>query len=90
MPSLVEIGRAGCLALCQACCGSGGTQGLPVLTIQGFGVVMCLTHGSHSADKAEVWQGIEESEGSSKRLKREEAGLRPRAGTRTGRAYRGL
>lgn len=54
MPSLVEIGRAGCLAPCQACCGSGDTQGLPVLTIQGFGVVMCLTHGSHSADKAEV------------------------------------
>lgn len=30
------------------------TQGLPVLAIQGFGVVMRLTHGSHEADKAEV------------------------------------
>lgn len=44
MPSLVEIGKAGCLA-----------RGLPVLTLQGFDVVLvCLTHGSHSADKAEV------------------------------------
>jgi hypothetical protein len=36
-----------------------------VLMIQDFGVVMCLTHWSHSADKAEVGWGIEERAGSS-------------------------
>lgn len=65
MPSLVEIGKVGCLAPVPSmlCVCRRHAPGLPVLVIQGFGVVMCLTHGGHAADSAEVGQVIEEGAG---------------------------